>query len=117
MKEHSNPIAPNLRPGEVMPPAPEGKVPTRFYGEIVFVSARGDDDKSYGNSPYTETQVQELEGIRVAKTYLDIALQNVDDFFSVGVSKDESGNTVIQLSDGMQDYLDYEDFHHEEETE
>lgn len=59
-----NRIAPKLRPGEVMPSLPEGFVPTRLDGEIVFVSEPSVRDSFYGNSPYTKRQLHELDGIR-----------------------------------------------------
>lgn len=109
MTEKFNPIAPRLRKGEVMPIVPEGKVPTRYHGEIVFVSAPTKEDISYGNSQYTERQIQELEGIRVAKTYLEDSLKKVEEFFEVQVDFDRQGEMKIGLGEGAPDYLDYRD--------
>lgn len=109
MTERFNPIAPRLRKGEIMPIVPEGKIPTRYHGEIVFVSAPSQEDLSYGKSPYTERQIQELEGIRVAKAYLEDSLKKVEEFFAVQVDFDKQGEMTIGLSEGMLDYLDYRD--------
>lgn len=105
-----NPIAPRLRPGEVIPQAPEGKVPTRHYGEIVFISAPTKDDIMYNNSPYTVRQVYELEGIRAARAYLQKAQEKYEAYFgkvTLGNSVDE---TVVDLEgSALGDYLDYKD--------
>ncbi len=66
-KERS--IAPKLRPGEKMPVITEGKVPTRYYGEIVGVSAPENGDSFIGNSGYTERQLRELNGIPVSHDF------------------------------------------------
>lgn len=69
-----NTIAPRLRSGEVMPPVPEGFVPTRLDGEIVFVSAPDPQDTYYGNSLYTDRQARELRGIREVRSEKELAV-------------------------------------------
>lgn len=103
-------IAPRLRPGEVMPqPLGPGKIPTRVDGEIVFVSSPGPEDKYYNRSPYTDRQIREIEGIRMAKRYL--ATKEEDHRVLEGATRILFDKEQISDLDdpNLRDYLNYKD--------
>lgn len=72
MKEIRAGFSPRLRPKEEFPQAPKGKELTRVCGELVFVSAKGDESR-HGNSPYTRTQLDEIAEIikKRRESYID----------------------------------------------
>ncbi len=65
MKENLRSIAPKFRRGEVFPEVPAGKIVTRYHGELVFVSQKDEREPYFGNSSYTERQLNELRAMPV----------------------------------------------------
>ena len=64
MNERRSGFTPGIRPKEKFPEVPSGKELTRADGKLILVTAKGENEPYYGNSPYTLRQLCEIYYIK-----------------------------------------------------